>query len=121
MPAFFKIAHTVDGATAMPRPASSPAIRRYPQASFSFAIRSTRALMFRRVAGRPLGLDLAAHRRRRMSRRHCRIVPGVTISRSLWCRAFGIRPSRSAMSARSAQDTFGRTRSPSRRCTTASW
>lgn len=93
-------------------PASSSATDRGP-ASLSFAIRRTRALIFRRVAGRTLGLDFAAQRRRRMSRRQRRIVPGVTISLSPGCLALDIRPSRNAISARSAQDTFGRTYSPS--------
>jgi hypothetical protein len=74
-------------------------------------------------AGRrsPIGFDLAAQRRRRMSRRQRRIVPGVTISSSRSCRALGIRPSRNAISARSAQDVFGRARAPRWRCMTASW
>jgi hypothetical protein len=66
--------------------------------------------MFRRVAGRPLlpRVDLAAQRRRAMSRCQRRMVSGVTSSRSPWRRAFGITPSRIASSARSAQFSFGR-------------
>jgi hypothetical protein len=41
IPAFVKIAHSVDGAILRPRPANSPAIRRYPQVGLSAAIRST--------------------------------------------------------------------------------
>ena len=77
--------------------------------------------MFRRVAGRPVlpRMDLAAQRRRTMSRCQRRIVSGVTSSRSPWRRAFGITPSRVASSARSAQFRFGRR--GCRRCRTASW
>jgi hypothetical protein len=66
--------------------------------------------MFRRVAGRPAlpGTDLAAQRRRTMSRCQRRIVSGVTSSRSPWRRVWGIRLSRVVSSARSAQFTFGR-------------
>ena len=79
-------------------PAVSPA-------GFSRASRRTRALMSRRMAGRPVlpRLDLAAQRRRAMSRCQRRIVSGVTSSRSPWRRAFGITLSRTAISARSAQ------------------
>ena len=44
--------------------------------------------MFRRVAGRPVlpRLDLAAQRRRTMSRCQCRIVSGVISSHSPWRR-----------------------------------
>ena len=61
--------------------------------------------MFRRVAGRPVlpRLDLAAQRRRMMSRCQRRTVSGVTSSRSARRRAFGITASRVASSARSAQ------------------
>ena len=47
--------------------------------------------MFRRVAGRPVlpRLDLAAWRRRTMSRCQRTIVSGVTSSRSPWRRALG--------------------------------
>jgi hypothetical protein len=77
--------------------------------------------MFRRVAGRPVlpRLDLAAQRRRTMSRCQRRIVSGVTSSRSPWRRAFGITPSRVTSRARSAQFSFGRP--GCRRCRTASW
>ena len=77
--------------------------------------------MFRRVAGRPVlpRLDLAAQRRRTMSRCQRTIVSGVTSSRSPWRRAFGITLSRVARSARSAQSKFGRRGCC--RCRTASW
>src|ERR1019366_6499525 len=55
IPAFLRISHAVDAATFTPRPASSPWILRYPHSGFSRASRRTRALMFRRVAGRPAG------------------------------------------------------------------
>jgi hypothetical protein len=77
--------------------------------------------MFRRVAGRPFlaACDLAAWRRRAMSRCQRRIVSGVTSSRSPWRRAFGITLSKVARSARSARLSFGRR--GCRRCRTASW
>ena len=77
--------------------------------------------MVRRVAGLPVlpRLDLAAQRRRTMSRCQRRTVSGVTSSRSAWRRAFGITASRVASSARSAQSRFGRR--GCRRCRTASW
>ena len=110
IPALFRISHTVDAAIFTPRPASSPWILRYPQPGFSRASRRTRALMFRRVAGLPVlpRWDLAAQRRRMMSRCQRRTVSGVTSSRSAWRRAFGITASRVASSARSAQSRFGR-------------
>jgi hypothetical protein len=66
--------------------------------------------MCRRVAGRPVlpRLDLAAQRRRTMSRCQRRTVSGVTSSRSAWRRAIGITASRATSSARSAQSRFGR-------------
>jgi hypothetical protein len=53
-------------------------------AGFSRAIRRTRALTFRRVAGRPVlpRMDRAAQRRRTMSRCQRRTVSGVTSNRS---------------------------------------
>jgi hypothetical protein len=70
--------------------------------------------MFRRVVGRPVlpRMDLAAQRQRTMSRCQRTIVSGVTSSLSPWRRAFGIRPSRAASRARSAQFSFGRVRLP---------
>jgi hypothetical protein len=120
MPLAFKISHTVDAATLTPRPASSPWILRYPHPGFSRASRRTSARMFRRVAGRPVlsRMDLAAQRRRTMSRCQRTIVSGVTSSRSPWRRAFGITPSRAASRARSAQFSLGRR--GCRRCRTAS-
>ena len=84
MPLALRISHTVDAATLTPRPASSPWILRYPPPGFSLASRRTRALMSRRVAGRPVlpRLNLAAQRHRTMSRCQRRIVSGVTSSRS---------------------------------------
>ena len=64
-------------------------------------------------------IDLAAQRRRMMSRCQRRIVSGVTSSRSPCRRAFGITASRVASRARSAQSRFGRR--GCRRCSTASW
>ena len=92
MPLALRISHTVDAATFMPSPASSPWILRYPQPGFSRASRRTRAWMLRRVAGRPVlpGMDLAARRRQTMSRCQRTIVSGVISSRSPWRRAFGI-------------------------------
>jgi hypothetical protein len=121
IPAFFRISHTVDAATFTPRPASSPWILRYPHSGFSRASRRTRALMFRRVAGRPVlpRIDLTAQRRRTMSRCQRRIVSGVTSSRSPWRRALGITLSWVASRARSAQVRRGRR--GCRRCRTASW
>jgi len=77
--------------------------------------------MFRRVAGRPVvpRMDMAAERRRTMSRCQRRTVTGVTSSRSPWRRTFGITLSRVARSARSAQFSFGRR--GCRRCRTVSW
>jgi hypothetical protein len=121
MPLALRISHTVDAARLTPRPASSPWILRYPHPGFSLASRRTRALMCRRVAGRPVlpRLDLAAQRRRTMSRCQRRIVSGVTSSRSPRRRPFGITASRVASSARSAQSRCGRR--GCRRCSTASW
>jgi hypothetical protein len=110
MPLLLRISRTVDAATFTPRPASSPWIRRYPHPGFSRASRRIRVRMFRRVAGRPVlpRMDLAAQRRRTMSRCQRRIVSGVTSSRSPWRRAFGITLSKAASSARSAQFKCGR-------------
>jgi hypothetical protein len=110
IPAFFRISHAVDAAIFTPRPASSPWTLRYPHPGFSRASRSTRALAFRRVAGRPVlpRMALAAQRRRTMSRCQRTIVSGVTSSRSPWRRAFGITLNRVARSARSAQFSFRR-------------
>jgi hypothetical protein len=90
MPLALRISHTVDAATLTPRPASSPWILRYPHSGFSRASRRTRALMFRRMAGRPVlpCMDLAAQRRLTISRCQRRIVSGATSSRSPWRRTF---------------------------------
>jgi hypothetical protein len=120
MPLVLRISHTADAATLTPRPASSPWILRYPQPGFSRASRRTRAWMFQRVAGRPVlpRIDVAAQWLRTMSRCQRRIVSGVTSSRSPWRRTFGITLSRVAISARSAQSSFGRCGC---RCRTARW
>jgi hypothetical protein len=77
--------------------------------------------MFRRVAGLPVlpRMDLAAQRRRTMSRCQRTIVSGVTSSRSPCRRAFGITPSMVESKARSAQSRSRRR--GCRRCRTASW
>ena len=76
--------------------------------------------MFRWAAGLPVlpRRDLAAHRRRTISRCQRRTVSGVTSRCSPWQRAFGITASRVARSARSAQSSLGRR--GYRRCRTAS-
>jgi hypothetical protein len=73
------------------------------------------------AGGRPVlpRIDLAAQRRRAMSRCQRRIVSGVTSSRSPCRRPFGITASRVATSARSSQSSLGRR--GCRRCSTASW
>ena len=70
IPASLRICHTVDNATMMPSPASSPWIRRYPRDSFSRASRSTTDRTVRRTSGRPERprRDNRAHRPRTMSR-----------------------------------------------------
>ena len=70
--------------------------------------------MFRRVAGLPAlpRMDLAAQRRRTMSRCQRTIVSGVTSSRSPCRRAFGITPSMVASNARSAQSRVRAARLP---------
>src|ERR1019366_6420811 len=64
MPLALRISHTVDAATLTPSPPSSPWILRYPHSVFSGASRRTRALIFRRIAGRPVlpRMDLVAQR-----------------------------------------------------------
>jgi hypothetical protein len=103
MPAFLRICQTVDGATVMPSPASSPWMRRYPHDSFSRASRSTTDPTLRCVAGRPdrPWHDRRDHRRRTMSRRHRKMVPGVTISRVAARRSIGSVPASRASNARS--------------------
>ena len=110
MPLALRISQTVDAASLTVRPASSPWTLRYPHSGFSRASRRIKAWMFRRVAGWRLlpCPDLAAWRRRMMSRCQRRIVSGVTSSRSLWQRALGITLTRAAKRARSAQFSFGR-------------
>jgi hypothetical protein len=64
IPAFFKISHTVEGATFTPSASNSPCTRRYPHAGFSRARRRTKTRTERTVRGRPgrAGLDRAACR-----------------------------------------------------------
>lgn len=52
IPCSLSISQTVEAATLMPRAASSPWMRRYPQALFSRARRKTRVRMERTVRGR---------------------------------------------------------------------
>ena len=103
IPALLRICQTVDGATVMPSPASSPWIRRYPHDSFSRASRSTTDRTLRCIAGRPERprRDRRAHRRRTMSRCQRKIVPGVTISRIAGQAPAGSVPASSASHARS--------------------
>src|SRR5258707_674994 len=72
MPLALRISHTVDAATLTPSPASSPWILRYPQPWFWRASRRTRALIFLRIAGRPVlpRMDLVAQRRRTISQEY---------------------------------------------------
>jgi hypothetical protein len=65
-----RISQTVDAAILMPRAASSPWMRLYPQLGFSRVRRRMRALMVRTVGGRPrcFGRDAFACRWRRKSR-----------------------------------------------------
>ena len=103
IPASLRICHTVDGATVMPSPASSPWIRRHPHDSFSRASRSTTDRTVRRTGGRPERprRDNPAHRRRTMSRCQRTIVAGVTISRNSAKRSTGSVPASNASHARS--------------------
>jgi hypothetical protein len=105
----------------MPRPASSPAIRRYPQPSFSPAIRNASRAIARCVAGRHgrLCRDLAAQRGRTRSLCQATIVAGLTTSRSVSRSVLGISASSAASHARS--DQTGRGRGGLVRCSTASW
>ena len=121
MPCFFRISQTVEGATAMPSPASSPAIRRYPQCSLSAAMRSTRRTMRRWAGGRPdrFDLDLAAQRRRTISRCQRKIVPGVMNKCSALWRERGMSVSSTANRARSVHVSFAR--AAVWRCRTANW
>jgi hypothetical protein len=97
-----RICHTVDGATMMPSPASSPWIRRYPHDSFSRARRSTTDRTVRRTGGRPERprRDNRTHRRRTMSRCQRKTVAGVTISRNPARRPTGSVPASNASHAR---------------------
>jgi hypothetical protein len=103
IPASLRICHTVDGATMMPSPASSPWIRRYPHDSFSRARRSTTDRIVRRTGGRPERprRDNRAHLRRTVSRCQRKIVAGVTISRNSAKRPAGSVPASNASHARS--------------------
>ena len=105
----------------MPSPASSPVIRRYPQCSLSAAMRNTRRTTWRWVGGRPglFGLDLAAQRRRTISRCQRRIVPGVMNECNAPWHERGMSVSSAANNARSVHVSFGR--AAVCRCRTASW
>ena len=61
-PSALRISQTVEEATLIPRVASLPCTRRYPQFGFSLTRRRTRARMERTVGGRPgrLGRQLRA-------------------------------------------------------------
>jgi hypothetical protein len=98
-----------------------PVIRRYPQFSFSQAIRSTSRVIAGYRRGQPgdLARDFAAQRRLTRSRCQRRIVAGVTGTRSPAWRARGITASSAANNARSAQVNFGRT--ALRRSKSATW
>ena len=65
--ALLRTCHTVDRATVMPSPASSPWMPRYPHDPFSRASRNTTDRTLRRTGGRPERRDRHAQRRRRMS------------------------------------------------------
>jgi hypothetical protein len=93
----------VDGATAMPSPASSALMRRYPHDCFSRASRSTTDRTLRCMAGRPdrTWRDNRPQRRRSMPRCQRTIVPGVTINRIAARRSAGTAPASSASHARS--------------------
>jgi hypothetical protein len=119
--------HGTPRRTTGPSPAVSPFTalplaknRRSPDESY-FRAGQARALMFRRVTGRPILplVDRTAQRHRTMSRCQRRMVSGVISSRIPRRRALGITPSRVASSALSAQFTVGRR--GCRRCRTASW
>jgi hypothetical protein len=104
VPLVLRIPQTAGAAILNLSPASSPWILRQPHPGFSRASRRTRALIFRRVAGRPdlPRRDRVAQRRRTMSRCQRMIVSGVTSDRSHRRRNPGIRLNRVASSARSA-------------------
>jgi len=87
VPCFLGISQTVDGATVMPRLASSPVIGLYPRLSLSLAIRNTSRVMVGCRRGRPgfLGRDFAAQRCLARSRCQRRTVAGVTGRRSPMC------------------------------------
>jgi hypothetical protein len=81
MPAACRISHTVDAAIACPSRATSPWIRRWPQAGFSRAIRMISALTDVPVDGRP-GRRRLASRDNAASQSpgyHCQHRPGRTV------------------------------------------
>jgi hypothetical protein len=121
VPCLLRISRAAGGATAMPGPASSPAIRRYPQRSLPAAMPSTSQTMRRRAGSHPglLDPDLAAQRRRTTSRSQRRIVPGAMNQCSAPWRERGMSVSSTANSARPAQASPGRAAACRRR--TASW
>lgn len=107
MPARLRMAHTVDAPTRRPTPASSPAMRRYPQLGFSRAIRTISSRIDDRVGGRPGPCRLVAHRRFTRTACQRRTVPGVTNK----CRRQAGRSirTRALITARSAHDGRART------------
>ncbi len=121
MPLALRISQTVDAATLIPRPASSPWILRYPQSGFSRASRQTSARMFRRVAGRP---GFALHGPGGPAAADDVAVPaqdrvrGDQQPKPLAAR-FRYYAEQGQSRARSAQFRFGR--HGCRRCRTASW
>ncbi len=82
-PAVLRISHTVEAATATPRSASSPWIRRYPHDGFSAASRRTSRRIEATVRGRPGARFTLARAWRPFvkSRCHLSTVSGLTNSR----------------------------------------
>jgi hypothetical protein len=109
-PCFLRISQTVDGATVMPTPASSPVMRRYPQCSLLRAIRRTRRVIMGCPRWRPGDLSRDFTARRRLARSRCqrRIIAGVTGRGSPAWRVRGITAGSAANSARSTRSGFGR-------------
>jgi hypothetical protein len=117
IPARLRIAQTVEAPTRQPMPASSPAMRRYPQSGFSPARRRITLRSDGDVGGRPDRWRLPVHRRLTKSACQRRSVPGVT--NTIWRRAWGSSRANALRKARSAQD--GRGRQTCRRKTFTWW
>jgi hypothetical protein len=94
MPASLRIGQTVDAATVMPGPASSPWIRGIPTTHSPGPAAAPLSATLRCVAGRPERprRDRRARRRRTMSRCQRKIVPGVTVNRIAARRSARHRP-----------------------------